>query len=110
MVFGASCHAGGSHSDGYAVGTLINVRDQGLVWDRPMVTLLHVGEMKADANDDFALDDGLLQRAQDFSAKNERVRVQFVQRYVCWSWNYAKCDIITDIQPDVPATPTETTK
>lgn len=95
---GAGCvRTGHSHEDGWSVGTLINVREEGMLWERPAATLLHTGEMKGE---DFALDDGLLDQARALADRSARVRVRAVHRYVCWAWNYAMCEIITDIQPD----------
>ncbi len=89
---------GDSHDDGYSVGTLINVRDEGVLWSRPAATLLHTGEMKGD---EFALDTPeLLVKANHFADQSARVKVKYAHRYVCWAWNYASCNIITDIQPD----------
>lgn len=90
-------HLGESHEDGYSVGTLINVRNEGVLWSRPAATLLHSGEMKGD---EFALDEGLEKQAIDFADHSARVKVKYAHRYICWKWNYASCNIITDIQPD----------
>ena len=48
--------------------------------------------------EDFALDDDLLQKASDVADRSARVRVHCVHRYMCWSWNYANCNIITSIE------------
>lgn len=95
FVFTARC--GGSHEDGYSVGTLINVRKEGALWSRPAGTLLHTGEMKGD---EFALDNNLFAQARTFADRSARVRVEYIHRYVCWAWNYASCNIITKIEED----------
>lgn len=86
-----------SHEDGYSVGTLINVRNEGVLWTRPAGTLLHTGEMQGE---DFALDDGLFTQARVLADKSSRVRVEYATRYICWAWNYASCNIITKIEED----------
>ena len=88
---------GESHESGYSVGTLINVREEGVFWDCPAATLLHTGEMKGD---EFALDDGLFALARNVADRSARVRVSYVHRYLCWAWNYASCNIITSIEED----------
>lgn len=98
------CRAGNSHDDGYSVGTLINVRQEGVLWSRPAATLLHTGEMKGD---EFALDPavpGLYEQAMHFADHSARVKIKYAHRYVCWAWNYASCNIIVGIEPD-PAAP-----
>lgn len=95
---GVGCvRRGSSHEDGWSVGTLINVRLEGMLWERPAATLLHTGEMKGE---DFALDDGLLDQARVLADRSARVRVHTVHRYACWAWNYARCEIITSVEPD----------
>lgn len=103
FVIGGACgiRCGSSHEDGYSVGTLINVRLEGAIWERPAATLLHTGEMKGD---EFALDDGLFEKAKDLADRSARVRVEYAHRYACWAWNYASCAIITKIELD-PGTP-----
>jgi prepilin-type N-terminal cleavage/methylation domain-containing protein len=97
-IGGAGCvRRGSSHEDGWSVGTLINVRMEGALWERPAATLLHTGEMKGE---DFALDDGLLDQARELADQSARVRVHAVHRYMCWAWNYARCEIITAIALD----------
>lgn len=89
-------HIGEAHEDGYSVGTLINVHQEGMLWARPAATLLHSGEMKGD---EFALDEGLEAAATEYADRSERVRVKYVHRYICWKWNYSSCNIITAIEP-----------
>ena len=94
-----SVRTGDSHEDGSSVGTLINVREEGVLWPRPAATLLHSGEMKGD---EFAIenDPDLLAKARKFADEAARVKVTYISRYVCWAWNYASCTIITGIEPD----------
>ncbi len=92
---------GNAHEDGYSVGTLINVRKEGMLFSRPAATLLHSGEMKGD---EFALEPELFERARELADRSPRVRVEYSNRYVCWSWNYANCDVITKID-EAPASP-----
>lgn len=91
----AQCSDG--HDDGYSIGTLINVRNEGMLWSRPAATLLHSGEMKGD---EFGMDEGLYQQAIGYADRRERVKVGYSHRYACWAWNYASCTFITSIQPD----------
>ena len=89
---------GNGHEDGYSVGTLINVREEGVMWSRPAATLLHTGELKGD---EFALDTEEVYRvAAPFADHSTRVKVRYAHRWVCWAWNYASCNIITAIEPD----------
>jgi hypothetical protein len=97
-VGGVGCvRTGHSHEDGDSVGTLINVRMEGMLWERPAATLLHTGEMKGE---DFAMDPGLLDQAKALADRSARVRVHAVHRYACWAWNYSRCEIITSITED----------
>jgi hypothetical protein len=97
ILFIVTTRCGASHEDGYSVGTLINVRQEGALWARPAATLLHTGEMKGD---EFALDDNLFALARTVADRSARVRVEYIHRYVCWAWNYASCNIITKIEED----------
>lgn len=92
---------GDAHEDGVSVGTLINVRTEGVLFENPAATLLHTGELKGD---EFGLEPGLEQRAREFADRSARVRVQYSARYVCWRWNYSSCTFITAIEED-PAGP-----
>lgn len=94
-------HCGSSHEDGYAVGTLINVHNEGVIFARPAVTLLHTGEMKGQ---EFSMDQGLFDKARELADRSARVRVEYAERYLCFRWNYASCNIITKIEED-PAVP-----
>lgn len=90
---------GSHHRDGVSVGTLINVRDEGVLWGNPSGELLHSGEM---AGEDFAIEGAALEvTARAFASTGERVRVRYIERYVCWAWNYAACKVAVEITPDV---------
>ena len=97
VFLACAMNCGDSHDDGYSIGTLINVRHEGMLWSRPAATLLHSGEMKGD---EFAMDPGLYQQAMKAADARARVKVGYSERYTCWAWNYASCRIITSIAPD----------
>ena len=88
---------GDAHENGYSIGTLINVRHEGMLWSRPAATLLHSGEMKGD---EFGMEPSLYEAAMKYADRRQRVKVGYADRFQCWAWNYANCRFIVSIEPD----------
>jgi hypothetical protein len=88
---------GGAPSEGYSVGTIVNVANEGFLFPRPALYHLHAGEMDSEP---FAIeDDKLAAEARRYSETNQRVRLHYREYLVCWRWNYASCTVVDRIEP-----------
>lgn len=101
-LFGSSVHCSCNPGEGISAGTVINVGKSGVVFQRPVVYLLHAGEINGEP---FGVDPSLLSDFEHYAATGERVEVKYETRMWVWTWEQASSDIITGVKP-APATTT----